>query len=151
MINYVTGFMFSKDRRNVVLISKLNPAWQRGLLNGIGGKIESGETPAQAMSREFKEETGVQTSDTQWTPFAVITHQETYHVNFFFTFDDVAFNVTTTEKEVVGVYDVNALPIHVIANLTWLIPLALDRSLQFDTPALFQEVALPCNRATRVA
>ena len=34
---YVAGFMYSKDRKKVVLIEKINPEWQRGLLNGVGG------------------------------------------------------------------------------------------------------------------
>jgi 8-oxo-dGTP pyrophosphatase MutT (NUDIX family) len=54
---YVVGFLFSQDESKVLLVWKNRPAWQNGKLNGIGGKIEAGETPLQAMEREFKEET----------------------------------------------------------------------------------------------
>lgn len=56
---YVLGFIFDTNGREVVLIEKRRPAWQAGLLNGIGGKIEAGETPLQAMERECREECGL--------------------------------------------------------------------------------------------
>ena len=34
---YACGFLFSDDRRHVVLIRKRRPAWQAGKLNGVGG------------------------------------------------------------------------------------------------------------------
>lgn len=54
---YVLGFMFDHEEKHVLLIWKNRPKWQAGKLNGIGGKIEAGETPLQAMEREFTEET----------------------------------------------------------------------------------------------
>lgn len=54
---YVLGFLFSEDGSRVLLIWKNRPAWQAGKLNGIGGKIEDGEQPLDAMKREFVEET----------------------------------------------------------------------------------------------
>ena len=59
MKRYVVGFLFSEDLKNVALIRKNRPEWQKGLLNGIGGHIEIGETDQQAMAREFAEEAGV--------------------------------------------------------------------------------------------
>ncbi len=40
MKRYVAGLMFSKDEKYVALVIKNKPDWQKGLLNGIGGKIE---------------------------------------------------------------------------------------------------------------
>ncbi|XPP93699.1 NUDIX domain-containing protein (plasmid) [Photobacterium leiognathi subsp. mandapamensis] len=54
MIKYVTGFMLSPDYKQVALITKNKPSWQTNKLNGIGGKIESGETPSEAMARELR-------------------------------------------------------------------------------------------------
>ena len=53
-MKYVVGIVYNKE--NVLLISKKRPTWQAGMLNGIGGKIEPGENPLQAMIRECKEE-----------------------------------------------------------------------------------------------
>ncbi len=57
-VEYVLGFMFSPDEKKVLLIWKNRPSWQAGKLNGIGGKVNPGETPLEAMEREFIEETG---------------------------------------------------------------------------------------------
>lgn len=66
MSNFVLGFAFDVKTGGVVLIRKTHPEWQAGKLNGIGGRIEPGEQPLQAMVREFEEETGVTTDPTQW-------------------------------------------------------------------------------------
>lgn len=58
----VLGFLFSKKATHVALIRKQKPEWQRGYLNGIGGKVEECETPRNAMIREFEEETGMRFS-----------------------------------------------------------------------------------------
>lgn len=57
-MRYVCGFLFYRD--TVVLIRKARPEWQRGRLNGVGGKVEPHEHPDDAMAREFREETGIQ-------------------------------------------------------------------------------------------
>ena len=56
--HYVLGFVFNYSKNQVLLIEKQRPAWQMGRWNGIGGEIEEGETPYQAMVRESVEETG---------------------------------------------------------------------------------------------
>ena len=43
---------------DTLLVLKDKPAWQKGKLNLPGGKIEEGETPEQAATRELKEEAG---------------------------------------------------------------------------------------------
>jgi 8-oxo-dGTP pyrophosphatase MutT (NUDIX family) len=57
MRRYVLGFVFDRGFRHVLLICKTSPEWQAGRLNGLGGKIEPGETPLLAMERELREET----------------------------------------------------------------------------------------------
>lgn len=59
MKRYVCGFVFDGSRSHVLLIRKTKPKWQQGMLNGIGGSIEPGESPMEAMRRESIEETGV--------------------------------------------------------------------------------------------
>ena len=107
---YVTGFMYSTDRANVALIEKKQPAWQKGLLNGIGGKIEAGENPQDAMALEFFEEAGVVTQAHQWKTFAILERPSQYKVYFLYTCNDDVYNVRSMEQEVVSIYQSNNLP-----------------------------------------
>ncbi len=43
--HYVVTFLFTPDLQKVWLIEKQKPEWQKGCLNGIGGKIEDYEAP----------------------------------------------------------------------------------------------------------
>lgn len=48
------------------MIRKRRPVSQAGTFNGIGGKVEQGESPADAMVRECFEESGIETLPLQW-------------------------------------------------------------------------------------
>lgn len=140
MVNYVTGFMLSNDGQRVVLIRKRQPSWQQGWLNGVGGKIEPGETPAQAMAREFLEETGVQTDPASWQPFVELDESGLAYVHFFFCRDDAGVEAARTmEAEPVEIHAVQPLPDDVLHNLRWLIPMALDPQLRFENPVRLTE------------
>jgi len=94
MIKYVCGFAFTEDGKQVLLISKNRPEWQRGRLNGVGGKIESfDKSPAYAMVREFEEETGLKTKPDQWDFLISLSNaginesnEKNWRVNFFYIF-----------------------------------------------------------------
>ncbi len=122
-MDYVAGFYFSEYGEQVALIRKLNPYWQRGLLNGIGGKVEPGEEPYAAMVREFEEETGAHIEG--WRLFCTAnTEEDRLH---FFTARgdlDVLYSAETEEVVTVDAEDISTLD--TIPNLRWLIPLALD-------------------------
>ncbi|MFD1393089.1 NUDIX domain-containing protein [Lacticaseibacillus jixianensis] len=45
-------------KTGVVMINRAKPPY-RGLWNGLGGKVEPGETPFEGMAREFHEESGL--------------------------------------------------------------------------------------------
>lgn len=120
---------------DVVLIRKNKPDWQRGKLNGIGGKVEHGETIRRAMQREFEEETGCWTSQNDWRQVAVLSYsdkngQGDHATIFFFEMRDEHWNrkIETKTDEKVDWYDVNAIITSptIVPNLRWLIPLALE-------------------------
>ena len=67
--NYVVILLFSKDTKKLLLV-KRNKKPYPNLWNGIGGKIEVGETPIEAAIRECKEETGL----TMISPKLLVTY-----------------------------------------------------------------------------
>lgn len=137
----VAGFLFDdydvirKYAAHVLLVLKANPAWQKDKLNGIGGKIEENETPKAAMVREFKEETGLDTFENDWSKFCYI-HGKSWGVHFFRAFNLPHFwDHRSMERQKSGEI-IAACPLktldytRTISNLKWLIPLALDYELK---------------------
>lgn len=132
MTQYVLGFLFDERGKNVALIRKEHPEWQKGKLNGLGGKVELGEPPFEAMCREFKEEAGVYL-DT-WKPFATILGKD-YTVYCFKAFSEEIWNAKKQEDENIGVFilEETAYKSDLLFNVNWLIPLALDKEEIFTT------------------
>lgn len=129
MVNYVVGYMFRGDLKNVVLILKNRPEYLAGQLNGVGGKIEDGEFPKEAMVREFEEEAGVKTTQEQWTQFADIVLPDGGVICCFRASDDAAYFSahTTTDEEIVKVAarDLFSGKFAPTRNTQWLVPMAL--------------------------
>ena len=117
--------MFSEDLKRVVLIKKNKPDWQRGLFNGVGGKIEKAESSFDAMAREFEEETGVKTDPVDWWYFNMETDEKEWMVRFFFCKGDVDACKTMEEEEVVVHDTVSIYSLPVIPNLLEIIPRAV--------------------------
>ena len=130
---YVAGFLFREDKTQVALIEKQRPAWQKGKLNGIGGKVEIGETPREAMRREFKEEAGADIS--KWRAFCYlqgINPKDPWTVIMFMSEEPV--QVQTMEDEQVGWYPIDLIDeLGVIPNLKWLIPMACAEPIATGT------------------
>ena len=129
MQTYACGFLFSPDRQRVLLIRKRRPAWQAGKLNGVGGKIERGESPAEAMRREFREEAGLDVRD--WQEILTLSGGDdagsgiAWRGHFFRAFGDIDAARAMTD-ETLELHAVAALPRDTIPNLHWMIPLMLD-------------------------
>ena len=126
---YVNGFAFSKDYKKVILMKKEKPEWQKGFLNGIGGKVEKSDSSFKnAMAREFKEETGVYTLPDSWNLFCSIRGKDFYLEFFSSQLSDKNFELAKTiELEIIKkipIKEVFTYP--TVNNLSWLIPLALN-------------------------
>jgi 8-oxo-dGTP diphosphatase len=132
MQQYVATFALTgrADAQKVLLIKKNRPAWQKGKLNAIGGKVEPGELSYQAMCREFWEETGLKTGD--FHPLCVLGDGLTYEVYFYYTYLSPA-EIDATQSmtdEKIGLFDVEAIltgKFKTISNLPWLLAMALEK------------------------
>ncbi len=121
--SYVVGFLREDDM--ILLIEKQRPDWQAGKLNGIGGKIETLETPFVAMVREFEEETGLRIQE--WSE-SVIMQGPDWIVYVFYAYGLICQAKTTTDESIV-IVNKNMLPSKVLPNLHWLIPLSFDQQV----------------------
>lgn len=116
MINYVVGFLHNGS--HVVLIEK------HGRLNGVGGRIVGSEHPQGAMRYIFLRETGLNIQD--WELSVVMFHRN-WMVRFY-----SAYGPVSGAKNVRIEY-VRDLPVNVVPDLRWLIPLCLDSNVQKPT------------------
>jgi len=144
MTEYCAGFLFDLDLRRVALVKKSKPAWMKDKWNAIGGHVEPGETPVQAMRREFLEEAGLDVSD--WRRFATLNAGDSI-IHFFYTHQDHdkvrRLNEVSDTGEPIRTFDVvNLLNIPRIVNLSWLIPMAVYMgSERADSFQITEEVA----------
>lgn len=122
MNNYTLGLLFNSDLTKVLLINKTKPDWQKGKINGIGGKVEVGESHFNCMIREFQEEAGLSVS--WWDNFTTIKG-DTYYMSCWVAKGAPEAAVTQTEEEVI-LCDVGSLPKNVLRNIRWLVPMAIN-------------------------
>lgn len=126
-MKYVVGFALNDSE--VLLIRKARPEIQKGLLNGVGGKIETWESSHEAMVREFREETGADTEIGMWRMFCEMVFPQATIFFFIYCLDIVVTPGEYSRGEPVAWYDV----VDVLAgrcltlrNIPWLLGLALD-------------------------
>ncbi len=130
-INYVVGFAWT-PAGELILIRKNRPKFQAGKLNGVGGKIELGETPLEAMRREFREETGVDVEN--WINFATVDtgNGEVSDRALLYVFAarlsrEQADAAQTVTDEIVERWPPESLDgARVMRNVHWLVPMARD-------------------------
>lgn len=83
MKEYVLTFLFTPNLRSVWLIEKNKPEWQKGCLNGIGGKREICESINDAALRELREESGVRGDEIIAFQKVGLMHNDEFKVHFF--------------------------------------------------------------------
>lgn len=127
-IQYVVGIVTNKDKTVGAFLRKNRPEWQKGKLNGFGGKIESGEAPVEAMVREFYEEAGVQTANSQWQYLGKFFKYPSFCVHAYSLSDDCFEDITQTEEEEIvwSKLSLDELQREGVPNLAWLVAMALD-------------------------
>ena len=135
---YVLGFAFNTKKTHIVLIEKDRPEWQKGKLNGVGGKIDPEDnSPRTAMVREFKEETGIITQENDWHNYSVMDCGNDImggesRLHIFRYFGDDILNCKTQESEIIRVIPISMVyNFPLITKVNYMIPLALDSEVDF--------------------
>lgn len=132
LIVYSIGFLFDEKIKRIVLIKKNKPLWQKGLWNGIGGKMEPNESPEDCMVREFEEETGVLIED--WDHFALLYRDNDFELFCFRAFSNKLWKCRSVTAEKLVILDIKHLHYfyhRMIPNLEWIMPLALDKEVAY--------------------
>jgi len=125
---YVLGFIFDSEMKRVVLVVKKRPEWQAGYLNGVGGKVNEGETFVEAMIRETEEETGAKISE--WENFGTMTGP-TWEVELFKTTLNDLSGIKTKTDEKIQIRNISDLKTaKVLKNIPWLIGAAKDENIE---------------------
>lgn len=124
---YVCGFLFDKELKNILLIEKNRPDYMAGKLTGLGGKIEDNESPLAAMIREFREEAGRYVDN--WVEFCSIGSVN-HKIYYFYSVVDNIYDVKQLEDEIIDHFNLNDLMVSenlpTMANLKWLLQLSLS-------------------------
>lgn len=131
----VLAFVFNTKKTKVLLIHKEKPEWQKGFINGIGGKVEKYETPLDAIVREIYEETGLNLIDQSWKLRSFSSMEgDDWIVHNFVCFSDLIFLAKSNESEKVEIFNYPlSKEIKTIYNLSYLLPLALDEQQRFTS------------------
>ena len=127
MKKYVLAFIFDASLEKVLLIHKSRPEWQKGKINGIGGKVEDAESEIAAIVRETKEETDLIIGEEKFVHLGKMSSEEWIVEIFICIYQGSMADAKSIEDQHVEWFSVNNLPVNVLDNLRWLIPLSLTK------------------------
>lgn len=125
MKRYVLGVAITPSGQYVTIL-KQRPEWQKGLRNFVGGKIDSiDELPEEAMVREFREETGVETTANEWSFVGKMFRTDDFEMYVFHAINDKFYDCKTMEDEEIDFcssYEITEDMVHsFMPNLPWLV------------------------------
>lgn len=136
MRHYTLIFIFDESYTNVILIQKKsNKFGHKNLWNGLGGKLEDGETLSYGVFREFYEESNLKYKDANL--FAVLSFND-MKVHVFRGIADFPLDYKyETDEGIVKTWNVEDVNfIDTVVNVEWLIEMARD----LDTSRKYVEV-----------
>lgn len=114
-MNYVVGIV--TDGSKILLLRKNNPDWQKGLYNGVGGKVDLDETPFEAIIRECQKEVGLEISN--WSEIETIPLQSGVDLTYFFAVieEEELKKAQSLQDERVEFFDIDNLPKNILKDL----------------------------------
>jgi 8-oxo-dGTP diphosphatase len=141
MQKYTIGIVFSPDFKQVALIRKQRPDWQKGKINFPGGTCQGEEKPEANIVRKFAAETGMKIDRTHWHRIGILVNAENYTCDIFAAVHIAGIHGPlnapgTPDAEIPAWYDVDALPDNVLSNLHWLVPFGINYFTQGNADRL---------------
>ncbi len=143
MKKYTLGLIFNQTLDFILLMHKSKPEWQVGKLNGLGGKIEEGETGQACIAREVLEETGLQIPEQAWTYVGVVGDESWKMEVFAHVYTGAQTDAKSLEQEPVEWFKLAHLPSNTLVSLHWIIEAALNQLQGRATQPFDVEHALP--------
>lgn len=134
MKEFSLGFIFDASHKKVLLVHKEKPDWQKGKINGIGGKLEQGESPVACIARETREESCLNIPEENWTFLGLLSTKDSWRIHTYMT--TYEGNMTDAQKgdhEEIEWFSSEKLPPECIPNLTWIIPFAQEQFMATHT------------------
>lgn len=132
MKEFSLGFIFNATGDRVLLVHKQKPEWQAGKINGIGGKLEEGETPEECIARETFEEARLTIPSQAWI-FLGLKSETSATIHIFMTiYEGDTSDAQKGDYEEVEWFPTDNLPENCIPNLWWMIPFAQEQMLGTD-------------------
>ncbi len=135
MKKYTLGLIFDQSLSQILLMHKTKPAFQVGKLNGLGGKIEEGETPEACIAREVREESGLNIKPAAWVRIGTTGGTNWTMEVFAHRYLGNLSDAKSLEAEQIEWFHINQLPTTVLTNIPWMIAFAVEtfRSLPGQT------------------
>lgn len=139
---YVVGLLYENSplkslRPTAILMRKNHPEWQKGKLNGVGGKIQNHESPDEAMHREWNEEVNCP-YEIDWELFCVLNDHSGGAVVFFFRShmpkEAKLDEFKATEDEPLVAVDITRVLKRgdMIWNIPWLLHMGMDYNIEIS-------------------
>ena len=105
------------DNKEILLLKKNNPDWQKGLYNGIGGKVELNTTPLETIIKKCQEELGVNISN--WIELDSEISSSGIEIVYFLTTlnEGEIKNLQSQTDERSELFSINNLPTNILQDL----------------------------------
>lgn len=114
-MRYVVGIITDKER--VLLLKKNNPDWQKGLYNGVGGKVELEETPLEAIIKQCNKEVGLNVIN--WSEIETNILNNGIELTYFFAIleKEEIEKAQSLQGERVELFSIDNLPKNVLKDI----------------------------------
>jgi len=134
MKEFTLGFIFDSSHKKVLLVHKQKPEWQKGKINGIGGKLEDGESHVACISRETREESCLIIPEDAWVFLGLLSTKNSWRIHTYMTtYEGEMTDAQKGDHEEIEWFSCDELPEECIANLRWIIPFAQEQFMATHT------------------